>query len=177
MLDTFIQEEITDYSFSPPDRRFQDSVFLLPDYNEKEESVKDILFMIDTSGSMSDRMITDAYSEIYGAIEQFGGRLQGWLGFFDAEVVEPKEFSDESELQIIRPEGGGSTNFHCIFEYVKKHIEEIRPSSIIILTDGYALFPAESVTMGIPVLWLINNEEITPPFGKVTRIRTYEQGE
>ncbi|MBP0989836.1 MAG: hypothetical protein J5874_01470, partial [Oscillospiraceae bacterium] len=88
VLDTFIQEEITDYSFNPPDRRFQDSPFLLPDYNEKDESVKDILFMIDTSASMSDHMITQAYSEICGAIRQFNGKLQGWLGFFDAEVIE-----------------------------------------------------------------------------------------
>ena len=171
VLDTFIQEEITDYSFNPPDRRFQDSPFLLPDYNEKDESVKDILFMIDTSGSMSDGMITQAYSEIYGAIAQFNGRLQGRLGFFDAKVVEPKKFSDEEDFKIIRPMGGGGTNFHCIFDYVREHIDEISPVSIVILTDGYAPFPDESAAMDIPVLWIINNEEITPPWGKVTRIK------
>ena len=32
-----------------------------------------------------------------------------------------------------------------------------RRSSIIILTDGYA-FQKESAAMGIPVLWLLNNE-------------------
>ncbi|MCR4593483.1 MAG: VWA-like domain-containing protein [Clostridiales bacterium] len=176
VLDNFIQEEITDYSFNPPDRRFQDSPFLLPDYNEKDESVKDILFMIDTSGSMSDKMITQAYSEIYGAIEQFNGKLQGWLGFFDAEVVKPKPFTDEEEFRIIRPEGGGGTNFHCIFDYVREHNDEIEPVSIVILTDGYAPFPDEEDTMDIPVLWIINNEDVTPPWGKTTRIEI-EDGE
>ena len=171
VLDTFVQEEVTDYSFDPPDRRFQDSPFLLPDYNEKDDSVKDVLFMIDTSGSMSDGMITQAYSEIYGAIQQFGGRLQGWLGFFDAEVVEPKEFTDEEEFRVIRPAGGGGTSFHCIFEYVEKHADEMMPASIVILTDGYAPFPDEKAAMGIPVLWLINNEKVDPPWGRVTRIK------
>ena len=171
VLDNFIQEEITDYSFNPPDRRFQDSPFLLPDYNEKEESVKDLLFMIDTSGSMSDRMITQAYSEIKGAIDQFNGHLAGWLGFFDAAVVEPKPFADEDEFRIIRPEGGGGTSFDVIFEYVAEKMEDHLPESIIILTDGYAPFPKEAKALGIPVLWIINNKKVTPPWGKVARIR------
>ena len=177
VLDTFIQEEITDYSFNPPDRRFQDSPFLLPDYNEKDENVKDLLFMIDTSGSMSDYMITQAYSEIYGAIQQFNGKLHGWLGFFDAKVVEPKEFNDEEEFKIIRPEGGGGTSFKCIFDYVKEHNNEITPASIVILTDGYAPFPEEQEAMDIPVLWLINNDDVAPPWGKTTRIKVNEKGD
>ena len=170
VLDMFIQEEITDYSFNPPDRRFQDSPFLLPSYSEKDETVKDILFMIDSSGSMSDAMITQAYSEIYGAIQQFNGNLQGWLGFFDASVVEPKEFTNEDEFRIIRPAGGGGTSFHCIFQYIKDHLDEINPASIIILTDGYAPWPDEKDALDIPVLWLINNKEATPPWGKISRI-------
>lgn len=170
LLHAFVQEEINDYSFSPPDRRFGDTDFFLPDFNEKDEYAKDILFMIDTSGSMSDEMITDAYCEVKGAIDQFGGRLQGWLGFFDGEVVEPVPFKDEEEFSIIRPYGGGGTSFHCIFSYVKQQMSDTLPVSIIILTDGYAPFPDEKAAMGIPVMWLINNEEVTPPWGKVARI-------
>ena len=43
-------------------------------------------------------------------------------------------------------------------------------ASIIILTDGYASFPDKSSAMGIPVLWIINNDDIDPPWGKVARI-------
>ena len=66
--------------------------------------------------------------------------------------------------------GGGGTSFHVIFQYVKKYMEDQFPASIIILTDGYAPFPEESMAMGIPVLWLLNNEEVEPPWGKVARI-------
>ena len=170
ILNDFVQEEITDYSFTPPDRRFDESPFFLPDYNEKDETVKDILFMIDTSGSMSDEAITAVYSEIKGAIDQFNGHLQGWLGFFDAEVVEPKPFSSEEEFRIIRPKGGGGTRFDIIFKYVEKHMDTL-PASIIIMTDGYADFPKEEEAMEIPVLWLLVTDDVEPPWGKVARIK------
>ena len=38
------------------------------------------------------------------------------------------------------------------------------------LTDGYAPFPPESAANGVPVLWLINNEGVNPPWGKTARI-------
>lgn len=170
ILNDFIQEEVVDYSFSPPDRRFGESPFFLPDFNGKEDMVEDILFMIDTSGSMSDEMITAAYSEIKGAIDQFDGKLKGWLGFFDAAIIEPKPFADEKEFKAIRMAGGGGTDFQIIFEYVHKHMTDKPPASIIILTDGYAPFPQEKLAFGIPVLWLLNNENVDPPWGKVARI-------
>ncbi len=171
ILNDFIQEEICDYSFSPPDRRFGDSPFFLPDFNGSEDRVDKILFMIDTSGSMSDKMITAAYSEIKGAIDQFDGRLSGWLGFFDAAVIKPVPFMSEEEFQAIRPAGGGGTDFQIIFEYVHKYMSDDPPASIIILTDGFAPFPDKSLANGIPVLWLINNDQINPPWGKVARIK------
>lgn len=169
ILNDFIQEEVVDYSFSPPDRRFDESPFFLPDFNGKEDMVEDILFMIDTSGSMSDKMITAAYSEVKGAIDQFDGKLKGWLGFFDAAIIQPEPFSNEEEFRVIRPAGGGGTDFQIIFEYVKQYMEK-PPASIIILSDGYAPFPQEKLAMGIPVLWLLNNEKVDPPWGKVARI-------
>ncbi len=173
ILNDFIQEEINDYSFSPPDRRFQDSPFFLPDFNEKgkTDEVTDILFMIDTSGSISDKMMTAAYSEVKGAIDQFNGKLCGWLGFFDAAIIKPKPFSSFEEFIVIKPAGGGGTDFQIIFEYVHEYMQEKPPASIIILTDGYAPFPKEELANGIPVLWLINNEDVDPPWGKVARIK------
>ncbi|MBR2319757.1 MAG: hypothetical protein IKA50_03085 [Clostridia bacterium] len=170
ILNDFVQEEICDYSFSPPDRRMQNSPFFLPDFNEKDESVKNLLFMIDTSQSMSNDQITECYSEIYGAIQQFGGKLQGKLGFFDAVVVEPTPFESEDEFKIIRPKGGGGTSFDIIFDYVQEQMADEPPVSIIILTDGYAPIPDASRAMDIPVLWIINNDDVTPEWGKIARI-------
>lgn len=172
VLDEFIQEDIVDYSFMPPDRRISDSPFFLPDFNEKDDRIENILFMIDTSGSMSDNTITTVYSEVRGAIDQFGGKLEGWLGFFDACVIEPKAFSSVEEFEVIRPQGGGGTSFEIIFKYVNENVSMENIMSIVILTDGYAPFPEERETHGTPVLWIITNEDVNPPWGKVARIQT-----
>lgn len=176
ILNDFVQEEVVDYSFAPPDRRFDEAPFFLPDFNDKDALVEDILFMIDTSGSMSDDLITAAYSEVKGAVDQFDGRLKGWLGFFDAAIIEPKPFANEDEFRIIKPAGGGGTDFQIIFEYIQKYMQDKLPASIIILTDGFAPFPKERLAGGIPVLWLLNNDKVNPPWGRVARITVSDEG-
>lgn len=171
LLDEFISEEVCDYSFNPPDKRYEDSPFYLPDFNDTDIEISDILFMIDTSGSVNDKALTVAFSEIKGAIDQYDGKLKGWLGFFDAEVVDPIPFSDVEELKQIKAYGGGGTSFHCIFDYIKDYMHDNFPKTLVILTDGYAPFPDIEETMGIPVLWLIDNDKVTPPWGKVARIK------
>lgn len=171
ILQEFIQEEINDYSFSPPDRRFGDSEFFLPDYNEKEEKIGNIWFLIDTSGSISDAAIHAAYGEICSAIEQFGGKLEGLLSFTEGYVTEPIPFSSVEDLMAIKPIGGGGNDFSDIFRYMRNYMSENLPGYVVIITDGYDHFPPESDAMGVPVLWLINNEDATPPWGKVARIK------
>ena len=110
ILNSFVQTEITDYSFSLPDRRFSDSDFFLPDYNEETEKVQNVWFLVDTSGSISDKAIRAAYSEIAHAIEQFGGAVQGLLSFTECFVTDPVPFETIDDLLAIKPVGGGSTN-------------------------------------------------------------------
>lgn len=169
VLNEFVQEEVNDYSFSPPDRRFDGGDFFLPDFNEKDDFVENILFMVDTSGSMSDKMVAAAFTEIKGAIDQFDGKLRGLIGFFDAAVVDPTPFSSLEEFRVIKPRGGGGTSFDIIFEYVHNKME-VPPACIIILTDGYAPFPKPDAARDIPVLWLLNNGVVDPPWGKIARI-------
>ena len=171
ILQNFIQEEINDYSFSPPDRRFDDSPFYLPDFNEKEERVKNVWFVIDTSGSMSDKAVTAAYAEILSAIETFNGHLEGYVSFMEATITEPVPFTNVEEFKEIQPVGCGGTNFLSIFQYLDKYLSDEPPSYIVILTDGYDTFPKEEMSKGIPVLWLINNDGVNPPWGKVARIK------
>ena len=172
ILVDFVQTEISDYSFSPPDRRFSDGDFFLPDYNEETEKVQNIWFLIDTSGSISNNAIRAAYSEIAHAIEQFGGAVQGLLSFTECFVTDPVPFSNIDDLLAIKPVGGGGNDFGEIFRYMKRNMMDNLPAYIVIITDGYDIFPDEEATLGVPVLWLINNNDpsVTPPFGKVARI-------
>lgn len=170
ILDCFLQEEINDYSFQPPDRRFAESGFFLPDFNQAERSLKDVLFMVDSSGSVNDEVIADVYSEICSAIEQFDGALQGKLGFFDTQVFTPVPFTSIQQLLRIRPKGSGGTDFGCIFRYVGRWGEK-EPSCIVIITDGLGDYPPEDDARGIPVLWVLYGDAAFPPWGKHARIQ------
>ena len=169
-LQNFIQENIIDYSFTPPDNRFSDSDFIMPSFSEPDEEIKDILFMVDVSGSMSLQDIITCFSEIQSAINIFNGKLKGHVGFFDAKVHGVEEIDEDTDVRNIKPIGRGGTNFDVVFKYIEDDMRDRLPASIIILTDGYCDFPKEEVSLGIPVLWVINNNEITPPWGNITRI-------
>lgn len=141
LLNDFLQEQISDYSFSPPDRRFADTDFFLPDFNEKDFAARDILFMVDTSGSVNDKELSAVYSEICGAIEQFNGKLNGKLGFFDVAVTDPIPFETVDDVLNIIPYGGGGTSFYAIFDYIKNHYSNDMPGCVVIFTDGNGYYP------------------------------------
>ncbi len=170
LLNNFLQERICDYSFSPPDRRYSETDFFLPDFNEKEYVSRDILFMVDTSGSVKNKELSAAYSEIKGAIEQFDNKLTGKVGFFDVSVKEPMPFENVDDLLSIIPYGGGGTDFSVIFEYIKDNYENEMPACVVIFTDGDGPYPGEEDAMNLPVLWIINNLKYTPPFGIIIRM-------
>ena len=169
LLNVFLQEEVHDYSFQPPDRRFNDSGFFLPDFNERDESIQNILFMIDSSASVNDEMISLVYGEITAAIEQFNGKMTGSLGFFNTNVTPPIPFCTTRELLRIRPRGSGGTDFGCIFRYVQEHAELV-PSCIVVFTDGIGQYPREDAAAGIPVLWILYGDAAFPNWGRTARL-------
>lgn len=165
LLREIIEPEGNDYTFMRPDNRISFDEFgcFLPSFDEEGDAIKDIIFWIDTSGSIDDRELDIIYSEVAGAIEQFD-TFNGYLGFFDHDAYEPKPFDGINSLRNIKPIGGGGTNFEAPFKYMEEHEEFNNAKRIIILTDGYCNFPNENIT-NIPTIWLITNKDIKSPWG------------
>lgn len=158
-----VQFEINDYGFNPPDRRFGGwSDFILPDYSEPTDVVKNIYWIIDTSGSITDRMFNTFMSEAVGCMNQFGGKVNGWVMYIDAKVqsVEPLE-----DILNTVPRGGGGTDFRPAFEYIAEKDDDC--SGVIFLTDTYGAFPEQEPEY--PVLW-VKTTDGEVPWGKETRI-------
>ena len=126
--------------------------------------------MVDVSGSMNDEQISECFNEINGAVMQFNGKIEGYIGFFDATVKEIIPFDKDTNILEIKPYGRGGTNFFAVFDKIQEEMKDDLPSKIIILSDGYAPYPEEDEVPDIPVLWIINNEEVNPPWGKVVRL-------
>lgn len=165
LLQDFVKEvcDRYDFTFAPPDKRFTTGDFILPSFIEStDQMVKNIWFVVDTSGSISNEQLAKSYGEIKTAIEQFT-YLEGYLSFFDTVVTEPVKFDSMESLYEIKPTGGGGTSFQIIFEYMKENMLTDLPEAVIILTDGYALYPEKKEALGVPVLWvLVENEEDAP---------------
>ena len=45
------------------------------------------------------------------------------------------------------------------------------PAALIMLTDGYAPFPPKNKLPDVPLLWVIDNEDVKPPYGKTIRVK------
>jgi len=172
VLQDFIQvyHDRFDYSFSPSDRRYTWSDFVMPAFSEQDdEKVENLWFCVDTSGSIGVDVLSDVMSEIRQAILLFD-HLSGKLSFFDTHVTEPVPFDDKEDILDIPAEGGGGTDFSAIFHRLNKFSEEDMPSAIIVLTDGYCDYPGEKAAMDIPVLWIIYNNPVDPPWGRFVHV-------
>ena len=175
VLQDFIQvyNDRFDYSFSPSDRRYTWSDYVIPAFSEQtDERVENLWFCVDTSGSVSRDMLSAVMSEIRQAILLFD-HLSGKLSFFDTHVTEPVPFDEEEDLYDIPVSGGGGTSFAAIFRYLKEFPEEEMPSAIIVLTDGYCDYPDEKAAMDIPVLWIICDNLMDPPWGRSVHMDSY----
>ena len=172
ILHDFIQNFRGDFTFSSPDRRYSDG-FLLPAFMENLDGskIEKIWFVIDTSGSVTDAAVSEALKEARISVEQIGN-MSGDISFFDAEVSELIPFESADDILKMKPIGGGGTSFEAIFEAMPRYFPDELPAVIIIITDGYAPFPKPDATKGVPIVWLIVDSDVTPPFGEVIKIKT-----
>ncbi len=172
ILRDFIKFDKSDYMFSPPDRRFSGD-FLMPSFcNDVYGSkIENLWYVVDTSGSVSNEAVTEAFEEIKDAIIQIEN-MQGLISFFDADITIPISFETVNDLDKISPVGYGGTDFEVIFKNIDAFFPEDKPTAIIIITDGYATFPKEAAAKDIPVIWLIIDSDVEPPWGEVLRIYT-----
>ena len=171
LLQDFLALDEKDYSFTPPDKRYDSSPFFLPDFNLEEMKIKNILVFVDTSGSMPHAVIKEILEEIKTAISDSNCGLKGWLGFFDAQVSKPVPIDEECDIKDIDVCGGGGTSFSIVFEYIK---EVFRPeiesqgeeiAAILMITDGCCTYPEEKNTDGTTVMWIMTTKN-EAPWGK-----------
>ena len=165
-LADFLRHNRSDFVFERPDVRYAGQDAILPSFTENVfgAKVERIWALIDASGSVSQKGLERAYSEILGIYDQLDG-CEGYLSFFDTHITEPQEFMDAEDVLKIRPVGGGGTDFGAIFDAMPTLFGDELPAAIVILTDGLARFPPEEAAGGIPVLWIIINSSVNPPWG------------
>jgi len=151
-----------DYSWMRPSRRSWHMDAIMPGMTPGEEI--DVVVSLDMSGSISDKQAKAFLGEIAGMMNSFDG-YKVHVFCFDTDTYNPQDFDSENmdSIEEYEPQGGGGTDFDCIFDYLKKNA--IEPKRLIVFTDGY---PCGS--WGDPdycdTTWIIHGDKNpNPPFG------------
>jgi hypothetical protein len=153
-----------DYSWTRPSRRGWHMDAILP--GMKNAQTIDICVAIDTSGSISNDDLKLFLSEVKGIMDMYDD-YKVHIITWDTEVYNPADYSPDSSEDITsyEPGGGGGTDPHCVWEYLKEN--DIEPKKLIMFTD-FCFFgwSPEQVQDYCDTVWVIkSNPEATPEFG------------
>lgn len=168
LVANLLSEDVTDYTFSQPDRRSLDSDFIMPDLYSYDR-LKDVVFAYDTSGSISNSDLRSFYMETLNLFNNFSSLL-GWIAICDADLHHFSEVSPQQSFEDFHFYGGGGTDFRPVFNEIAKR--SIKPKALFYFTDTYGSYPSEDP--GYPVFWLVkseigDNSRLNVPFGEVIR--------
>jgi predicted metal-dependent peptidase len=144
-----------------PNRRFSGASFVFPS-TIGPESPK-IVFAVDTSGSMSEQDLKQAIGELEDIRKKFQARV--YFMDCDAGVYASRWLMPHEKLPALQ--GGGGTDFAPVFEHLIS--KRIKPDYCCFFTDGFGNF-GNDPSAHFKVLWVITNQEVTPPFGDVVRV-------
>jgi predicted metal-dependent peptidase len=124
------------------------------------EAMGSLLIGIDTSGSVSNKALRVALSELVGLCETLRPeRLD--LVYWDAAVA-AHEVYGRSEIDTLadttKPKGGGGTRPQCVLDYMARH--QLNPQCVVMITDGDVSDWGKD--WPCPVVWLMTTAAVAP---------------
>lgn len=153
----------SDYTWMRASRRGWHMDAIMP--GMQLEPMIDIAVSIDASGSIGERMLKDFLGEISGIMDQFPA-YKIHVVTFDTRVYNPRQYDSENldSIADYEVEGGGGTDFDCVFEYFKEN--DIQPKRHIMFTDGYPGGSWGDENYCDTVFIMHGTTSIVPPFGQ-----------
>ena len=147
-----------DYTMRRPNRRFYPDYYLPSLYSE---SVGEIVIMIDSSGSVSDKEFNQWFAEVY-AIAATIQPSKLTICDFDTEIHSVNNITCLEDMMDINFTGRGGTEIEDVIAYGNKHM----PTVMMIFTDGY--FSQENIDPKCPIIWAIHgNKSFKSNWGRV----------
>ena len=154
-------------TWDSPNRRYLHRNIILAGRGRKR-TIAEVVWGIDTSGSIGGPELLRAVSEVRGCLEEcYSLETKLPVVWFDSEA-----YLDYVERDtVLEPKGGGGTDFSAVMRCVEQNELTETCKGLIIITDGYCGSFGEKPP--VPVLWLVFGEyaeSFKPPFGDVTRL-------
>jgi predicted metal-dependent peptidase len=152
----------TDFTWMRPSRRGLANGLTLP--SAIKNGCGKILVIIDTSGSIGNEELKQYWGEVCAIFEDCNPE-ELIVMYCDAAVAGMDRFTF-GETPVLKPRGGGGTDFRPPFTKVNK--ESLNPQCAVYLTDGYGTFPEKEPPY--PVLWVITSD-VKSPHGETLPLR------
>lgn len=126
--------------------------------NLEEQPMPETEIVLDTSGSINETLLKNFLRECKNILQH--SRLK--VGCFDTEFYGFHEIRTEEDIENMKFEGGGGTNFDVAVGAFSRRVE-----NKIIFTDGEAYMP----NMPLDAIWIVfGGIQINPKGGKVIQI-------
>jgi predicted metal-dependent peptidase len=164
LLRRFIQQlDAADYSWRQPSPRYLHLGLYVPSL-VKQDDMPPIVVVIDTSGSVSEDLLSQMESELRQLVSESSPQTV-YVLCVDWEIQSVSVF-ERGEVVELHAVGGGGTNFSPAFEWVES--QGIEPAALVYMTDLAGRFPSEAPPY--PVLWADVFGRFSPPWGEHLRI-------
>lgn len=139
---------LQDYTYARPSRRSESVGQYMPSL--KKYGFAPITVMVDTSGSIGDRMLKEGLTEIQGVCEDLGIGVRAMI--IDAALHSDVENIEDVQELAEHLAGGGGSDFNPAFEKLQ---QEGYDGVVIAFTDGDICVPAVKPENLRGVLWCI----------------------
>ena len=135
----------------------------------EDETVGEIIYGVDTSGSITDEDLSRVAGELASLCELCQPERVRVL-WWDTEVHGEQIFEGDytNIAKMLKPQGGGGTRVTSVSDYIIK--KGITAECLIVHTDGYVENNIDW-KLKLPTLWLVTmNRSFDPPAGKKVMI-------
>lgn len=136
-----------DYTYQRPSRRSESVGQYLP--SQKKYGFKDVVVMMDTSGSISHHMLKAGVSEVQGICEDLGIAVRALV--IDA-AVHDDVMCDDAMALVDKLSGGGGSDFTPGFERLR---EDGFEGVVVAFTDGDITVPGDKPEQIAGVMWCV----------------------
>ena len=162
VLKQFVVESLPfDSTFARPNLRLVARGIRMP--GVLKQNTGGLVFAVDTSGSISEATIQQWLAICHRAFNS-SNYTDCRVLWFHSQVWKTDEYKT-SGRRFKTPDQiqWGGTSFANVFE----ESEQYSPKCLVMLTDGYDQIPKKPK---YPVLWVIDNQDVTPEYGHIVRI-------
>lgn len=138
----------------------------LPTRRQDKKGLTNITFYLDTSGSITDKMVEIFNTEVKYVFEHFQPKSLNVVQF-DTDIRHEIQYNRGTRIKQMSVSGRGGTCLQC----VQEHIVKTRPNIVVVLSDLECL-PMGKLN-GQEILWIVfDNPQAQVHQGRVFHVKT-----